>query len=444
MPSHSLSRAAVVDICGSLGVFAFALTAWLSPIANNLALGLIVVALAVSPRARCELPRDPVFRFFLIFAAYLLVQTAWGIARFPETAMQQVTDYGKWLLLFGFLAIAWWLRADSKRIDRVLMAAALGLWIGLLGHAEWSNILAFRTGNQTGFRMSAACSGLVSATAILGLLLSSERIFLTTIPVWRRGSRMLVWGIGAYLSTYMLIASQSRTTWVAVAVVFPAVLGYRYFFSLRRRGLSAARFPYLLLVFAGLMGGGVWLNKDSLIRRIGPDEEVVLTILRGQDSRLPKLPESSIKYRYQIQKFGLEKWLERPWTGWGTGSTKHLIAASGRPGLWNTASGHWINHLHSAYLEILVRFGLFGTSLLAVGAWLSARKLWTGELARRMHGDHFLLFLGALGMVAIWASNVFQILTDPWRAYWLLLMGLGYTYVLHPATNPVRSKGSPA
>lgn len=439
-----VSLSEVADALGTLGLFVFALTAWMSPLANHLALGLCLLALILSREARSTLAGDPVFRYGLIFGFYLLAQTLWGVAQFPETLPRQMMDCGKWCLLaFGFFVIGWWLRADPRRINLVLLAAVLGLGLGLLDQARWRDLLAFRTGDQTGFQMTAGCSGLISATVILGLLLFSGRVLGAPVGPWRKGLRIAAWGIGVYLSAYMLIASQSRTAWGAVLIVFPAVLGYRYFWIVRAQGASPRRLPLMHLLILGLMAGGLWLNKDSLLNRIGPDREAVATIMQGEEDRLPQLPESSLKYRYQVQKFGLEKWLERPWLGWGTGSTRHLIATSGRPGLWNKAAGRWISHLHSAYLEILVRFGLVGAALIAVGIWKVGTKLREAELRCRLPDDYFLLLLGSLGLTAIWASNVFQLLADQWRAYWLLLMGLGYTFALHPV-SPQRKTENPA
>lgn len=434
----------MADALGTLSVFGFALTAWMSPSASGLALGLCLLALVLSREARSALAGDPAFRYALIFGLYLLAQTVLGVVRFPETLSRQMTDCGNWLVLtFGFFVIGWWLRADPRRINLVLMAAALGLWLGLLGQARWRDLLAFRTGGQTGFQMTAGCSGLISATVMLGLLLFSGRIIGAPVRPWQKAVRIAAWSGGVYLSAYMLIASQSRTAWGAVLIVFPAVLGYRYFRTARARGTAPRRPPLAHLLILGLLAGGLWLNKEALLNRIGPDREAVATILRGQEERLPQLPESSLKYRYQVQKFGLEKWLERPWLGWGTGSTRHLIATSGRPGLWNHTVGHWVNHLHSAYLEILVRFGLLGVALLAVGAWKIRGRLNATEFRRRMPEDYLLFFLGSLGLTAIWASNVFQLLTVYWRPYWLLLLGLGYTFALHPP-SPQRKTEYPA
>jgi O-antigen ligase len=434
-----VSHAEIADNFGYLGLVAFALTAWISPSGNWVALGLCLFALALSPSARSALRRDPLGRCGLVFGLYLLAQTVWGVVLFPETLERQLLDCGKWLLmLFGFLATAWWLKGDLRRISLVLMAAALGLWLGLLRHAQWPDLAAFRTERQTGFQMSAGCSGLISATAMLGLLLFAGRLFRAPGRSWQVGLRILVWLAGMYLSAYMLVASQSRTAWGASLIVFPAIIGYRYYRTVRRQGLSLRGLPYLPILAFALLAGGIVLNGDSILRRISPDKETVAMIWQGKGDRLPF---SSIKYRYHVQKFGVEKWLERPLMGWGTGSTRYLIRSSGRSELWNLDTGAWMAHLHSAYLEILVRFGLVGAALFAAGAWIWGKAMVGAGLPGRLPEDYLLFFLGSLGLTAIWALNVFQLMTDEWRAYWLLSMGLGYTFVLH-AGKPSRAPKS--
>jgi O-antigen ligase len=424
-----VSHAEIADSFGYLGLIVFALTAWVSPQGNWAALGLCLFAFALSPAARQALRRDPLGRYGLVFGLYLLAQTAWGVALFPDTLARQLLDFGRWLLLlFGFLAIAWWLHADLRRINLTLMAAALSLGLGLSRRVQWSDLAAFRAEHQTGFQMSAGCSGLISATVMLGLLLFAGRLLRAPGRRWQVGLRVLAWLAGMYLSAYMLVASQSRTAWGASLIVFPAIIGYRYYRAVRRQGWSLRGLPYLPLVAFALLVGGIAINGDSILRRISPDKETVAMIWQGKDDRLPF---SSIKYRYHVQKFGIEKWLERPLTGWGTGSPRYLIRSSGRSELWNLDTKAWMVHLHSAYLEILVRFGLAGAALFAAGAWIWGRAVAGAGLPDRLPEDYRLFWLGSLALTALWALNVFQLMTGEWRAYWLLTMGLGYTFVLH-------------
>jgi O-antigen ligase len=143
------------------------------------------------------------------------------------------------------------------------------------------------------------------------------------------------------------------------------------------------------------------------------------------------LPESSFAYRYQVYKFGLEKWLERPWLGWGTAASRPLIAASGRPELYNHQFGQWMANMHNAYLEILVRFGVVGAALFAAGLWQLVGALRAARRLRRLPEDYWLFLTASLVMTGIWGFGS-HFLLEPWRGYWLLLAGVIYSYALHP------------
>jgi O-antigen ligase len=432
----------LADGFGTLGLFLFALTAWMSPVVNALALGLCVVALALSPEGRRAVAADRFLRFLPWVGVFIVAQSIRGTVMFPETLERQWIDCGKWLLLWsGFLVTGWWLRADPVRIREVLLAAALGLWIALLDHVSLGDLLAFRTGQQTGFQMSAGCSGLISASVVLGLLLFSGRLVRKPCLSVRNFVRVAGWTLGMYLSVFMLIASQSRTAWFGAALVFIAVFGYRYQGSARAQGIPWRRLPYLPLLVGGFILGGAWLNKDTILTRFGQDSAAIAAIAEGKEERLAEVGQSSIKHRYTVQKFGLRKWLEKPLLGWGTGSSGYLIRTTGGKALWDPAAGQQIAHLHSAYLEMLVRFGLLGALLFAYAGRKLVKTLSAAAATRRMPADCRLLFFGCLGLSALWATNVHQVMVQHWQAYWLLLMGVGYTFVLHPA-RPGESKAS--
>lgn len=435
-------RANVTDCAGWLGLATFALSAWSLALTNQLALELCVVACLFSPIARSALSAEKIVRWSLLGALFLLAQSVRGMILLPETAQRQWLECGKWLLLFGFPVIGWWLNADPRRIDRVLCLALFGFLAGMLRHADWRNVARFHTGWQTGFQMDAATSGLISATAILGLLIFFPRILGRPQSGSHIRLKLFAWLAGLYLATYILVASQSRITWLGAAIVLPAVLGYRYVRS-RRSVKPPARFmPALALLVLAMLGGGIMLNADTFLRRTGQDIGVVTAIVQDKTSNLP---ESSFSYRYHVQKFGLEKWLEKPLLGWGTGSPRVLIESSGRVELYNRPFGRWMRQMHNAYLEILVRFGVLGAGLFVIGIWHLVRSLAAARRRGKMPEDYWLFLAGAFALTGLWGfTNTF--LWDAMRAYWLLLAGLGYTFVIHPqgaapteAAEPVAS-----
>jgi O-antigen ligase len=422
------------DGIGFAALLGFAMTAWATSLFkavglfNELALAVCWLMAAASREARAALFKDRVFLFSLLCAAYLVVQTAWGAASLPETWDRQWLDCGKFLLLLGFLPVAWLLKANLARINLVLAAALSSLLVGMQPYATLEEMLGFQVAWQTGFQMTVACSSLISATALLGLLLWVGPILSLPGSGWLKGILGLAWLAAAYLNAYILVASQSRALWLAALIVFPVAMGLRHFRPTRTRALAPARLAYFpVLAVVGLLLGGMLLNADSLLARIGPDKATAALILRGETDHLP---ESSFAYRFYIQKFGVEKWLERPLIGWGTGSTKYLIKTSGQPALFNRPANHWMGHLHNSLLEILVRFGLIGLAIAGFGFWLWFKAIAAAAKAGRIPRIHLLFLTGAAALTAVRMLTAFPVLLMDWAAYWLLLAGAGYSFAL--------------
>jgi hypothetical protein len=430
------NRSDLLNRTGFLGLLAFALSAWSTYTAHRYALVFCVCAVAVSREARSALWHDAVFRFGLVFAVYLVGQTAWGIYLFPGTVERQILDCGRWLSLFGFLAVASLMRGDPGRVMPVLGLAAVGLWAGMLRVADEGDVVSFRIGDQTGFVTGGGgASGIISATVMLGLLLFAGRILGPLDRPWRFGCRLLGLLAAVYLTAYILVASQTRTAWLALALALPAALGCQYFWTLRSRGFSLRRLPYLPGLAVAVLIGGVLVNIGSIGSRVGPDREVVEKIVRGEADQLSVAPSdqrSSFRERFFLQKFALEKWLERPIAGWGTGSTRQLIVTSGRPELFIRDSGTWIPHLHSVVLEVLVRFGLLGAALSGWGVWLLTGAVGRAELPRRLPEDLLLFLAGGAAIVGLGMLTGSRVLNEYWRLYWYFVMGGIYTFVLHP------------
>jgi O-antigen ligase len=285
-------------------------------------------------------------------------------------------------------------------------------------HADW----------QTGFNLPAQTSGLIAAHTILGLVLFLPRILAGGAAAGRfRARRLLAWLLALYLSTYLLVVSQARGTWLAAIVVFAAVFGYRRL-SARKAGEPAQALSQpvvaALLLVALLAVAGLARNADSFLRRAAPDLEAAGSILRGE---AVNRQDSSFSYRYNVQKFGLRKWLERPLLGWGAGASRPLIEASGDPRLYQAQSGRYLGRMHNAYIEIGVRFGLVGLAFLAAAIGYSLSSLADARREGRIREDFRLLTLGGLGLLLLWGfTSTFT--SAAWQAYWMLLMGLATTY----------------
>lgn len=425
---RQVALANLAEPLGSLGLGVFAFTAWLSPPLMWFGLGLCAFAMLLSPEGQAFLRRDPALRVASVVSAFIVLEIFRGIMLLPESAERQWTDGAKWALLMSFPVIAWWFGGDRDRIGRVMILSLMGLHLGMLPFLTGDDILTFRAEHQTGLQLTAPTSGLIAATALLGLLVFSDRFFCASkrwIPLLMRRA---FWFLSLYLMAYRVVASQSRISWVSMVIVLFAFMGYRYVRGTEPR--TPRRPRYLVLLALLLVFGGLAINAEKIISRIGPDQQSMAGILMGKTK---DLPESSFKYRYHVQVFGLEKWLEKPFLGWGAGSTRSLLARESRPELFNRTSNSKMGHLHNGYLEVLLRFGLVGAAIAIFLARKLGGNLVSARRTGRLPADYFLFLVGSLVLTAIWTTANFGLTTDHWQhwlPYWLLLMGISYRFGL--------------
>jgi len=419
------------DYTGVTAALAFAFFAWLSPAGSNIALAAFSLAALATPSSFPVFRRDPLFRLFAAFAIYLAIGAYFAIDEFPETHKLQIRDASNWLKLFAFLPLAWWLRGNLQRIHRTLILAVAGLLIGMLWKADWSDLIHMTATERTGFKLRIIFSGLISATAILGLLVYAPRIAGSRTGALHDLFRLAFWLAALYLSGFMLISSKSRGAWLAALVALPGALAIRYFWKTGKNDFQIGKsMPFALLALS-VLAGLLALNRDEIRTRLDQENGVISSILQGEGQHLPR---TSIGYRHDVQKFGLQKFSERPWFGWGPGSTEHLLETSGRPELIHPQEkgAAWMDHFHNTYLEILVRFGLLGTLILAATVLLMINTLWRSYKTGLLPKDHFAFLSGSFVLLAVWSLFDFRILHGDCRAYWILLAGIAYSFAWHP------------
>lgn len=405
-------------------VFALGICAWSSTAGVNIAFAALLLAFSLDRRALNACVRDPLFVVLAAFALYALLGAWAGAAEFPDDRSQRLRALQNWLKLLAFWPVAWFLRGDPEKICRLLALAVCGLLLGMLSRCDWSALLHLRLPARTGFHLKIIFGGLVSGSALLGLLAFAPRI-------WRFGPqrvlRIALWWLAVYLSGYMLLAGYSRGAWLAFAVASAFVAAWG-FFALKPEWRKPA------LVLGGVLAAAailfVELNADRILARFAEERDTFAAILRGDFEHLPR---TSVGFRLDVQLFGLQRWLERPWFGWGAGATEYLIAHGGNPRLLHPSKDGalaWMDHVHNSYLEVLLGFGAVGAALLGAAGALLLSGLVRAYRVGRVPLDCFLFVAGCLLMTAVWSFFDFRALHGDWRAYWLLLAGVAHSFRL--------------
>lgn len=406
-----------IDRVGWYCTILFILSAWVSSLAVTIALTLLFVVLfADCGHAWAVLRRDRIFWLFLFFLGYMTLTAMLAIRTQPDSVCGQLDGMRRFGLLFFFLPLAYWLKADEKRIKLALMLSFVSMIVGLVLCLDWNHWTDALQGQRVPLKYwGHLIIGLYAETGLLGLLLFGPHFWLYPKGLSNKFWLFFLWMVLVVFFFQFVIISGSRNVWLAVLLVFPPVLFFRY-----RDLLKTERFQFprkwailpavsLVLALSIVMAG----SYDSVATRLGEQHE--------DFERLVKLEtdgynEYGFGVRILLNLFGIEKFEERPVFGWG-------------PGTGFTSFGQV--HLHNSYLEILVRFGLIGVLFFALLSYFLFRGLLWARVKAEIPLDLWLFLVGALMLTALWCLTNFRLNRLDFRVFFIFIAGISYTYYLH-------------
>ncbi|MGE0371531.1 MAG: O-antigen ligase family protein [Gammaproteobacteria bacterium] len=423
------------SLVGRGGLYLFALSIWLSPAGAYSGLALMMSAAITDPVARNSLRRDPMVRLALLFAAVLLIYVLWAAWDTTDSLAELWDGSWKWLRLFLFFPfVAWWLGGDERRLGIALLLALGGLLLKIsLGiHAHGLDVLW--SDRRIGFGLPVISFGLFCATSLLGLLVLASRWWSAGRPWPGATARFIVWCAALTIVLQGLITSQSRDAWIAALIVFPPVLILQLSMSLRQAaGVSWPRLGVALVLIAGLIGSITARNLDTIVARLHDERASWQALLAGE---LDKVPDGSIGYRVQMIEFGLHKWLEQPLLGWGPHSYSALIEQIDNSRL------RVMPHLHNAYIETLLTFGILGALFFLYLMGRLCAMIWQSWRAGRLSADYALFLSGALGLQFIWCLASFGLNQVAWNFYFAMLAGAIYGYHMQARAGRIPFHGT--
>jgi O-antigen ligase len=442
-----VQTAGVSAVTERVGLYAsglFALSAWLAPAGMYVGFYLFVLAALLQPAFWRALARDRLAQVSLLLAAYLVASAGWASLSLPETRAQPWGELREWLKLFAFFPLAWWLRGNERRVATLFLLAGAGWLVGLITEADPVAIALFSPGARTGFKVPTLFSGLLSATALLGLVLISPRLVSSSLSLRGRLLGAAAWLLGLWLSAYALIASRARGAWVSVLVVLPVWALLKVHGS---RGVGVGRRAATTAGVLGLLTVALVLAASLPVvqKRLAAERGVASAIVRGDSD---DLRPGALTYRYQMLRYGLERWGERPWLGWGVGSAAWLLSdqapaeliARKRDGRMD-----WHAHFHNTYLQVLVCLGLAGAGLFGWFFVVLVRATGRAYARGAMSRDLLLFLSGALALFLLYCVTNFSVLRPDTRAYWVLLAAGAYGFCFRPGSSglgPVSASGA--
>lgn len=410
---------------GATGLYLFAGTAWLSTALAHVALAAMLVALLLAgPDVLRVFARDPLCRLLGISVLYVGFLAGRSACSDPQSVLEQAGAASDWIKLWGFLLVAWWANSQ-ERVERALTVALVGFTLSLLAAIWKEGSLHLLDGSRWGFGRPAIASGLYTATALLGMLIFFPRSVLNYRIRRIKLLAILLWCTLTALFLEGIIASQSRGTWLAVAIVFPVVL----LLWVRGHSPNTERPAlWLGLLAVVLVVGVIYFNLASIARRLAQEVPTLARIL--SEGLQGWEPANSVAYRAHLYWLAWRNWPDHPWVGWGLTSTPEMIAQSGIEAI------RMYKDLHSAYLEILMRMGLVGATLFMAGAWYLVRGLRQARRNGFLRLDTFLFLLGTLALNLVWSAFDFRMVHADWRFYWILFAGLSYAGGLRRQASP--------
>ncbi len=416
---------------GTLGLFLFAFFSFLGIAGAHLGLGLILVAFIINiDDVWSQIKYDRVFWLSIASLFYLIVHTSWAMVSLPALFDEHIKEASDWGKLILFICVAWQLKQDRNMIGVLLLVIAAGFILGLILSIDWGNIETLFSGERQRFHMMSNRIGIYSSVGIVGLVVLVNKFIGASGQYHITLLRKALWLVALVILVQANIASQSRGAWLSLIIVLPIVLvlGVRAHFLNKKSSITSN--THMLVISLICVIGLIFLNIDSFKKRLGSQQVAVDAIV---SQKYDKLPPVSTTWRFNVYLYGIEKWLERPLFGWGAGSTEYLIKVSGNEGLNLPGSSgglEWMDHFHSTYLEILIRFGIVGLLFIFCVIWYVILELWKTYKANRADPDYVLFIMSGFGVIAIWSLFDFRITHYDGRFLWYIVGGLAFSYGL--------------
>jgi len=239
--------------------------------------------------------------------------------------------------------------ADAERIRSYLKAmvwaaagvAVLALALQTVGVTERPHIYIGRGANEGSTYLS-----------LIGVLPA------LTLMLWERKLIYLA-PCGVMAFAQLMAFSRSNTLLLGV------MLGAVFFFYFDRRAIKAAM---LLLV------GAIIYRSQDLI-----------------SLQLERQMNFSTRERVELIRYGWELWLQRPYTGWGWGSTSELVPRA-------ILVEQEYPHFHNTWVQLLVEVGVVGWLLIAVFLWFGLRCTWIALRWARSPAVSFFVLMAMVGI----------------------------------------------
>lgn len=424
------------EILGIFGLYTFAFFAFLGIAGANLGLIIMLIAILIDgKKAWKAFHSDPLFWLFIVFILYVCGRAYFAANEYPNTEkLQWRAAYG-WIRPWFFLLAAWWFQGNNRRIGYVFLLCLLGLTLDILLESDVSIIKQIVTDDlRFSFGYVAIFVGLISGITLTGLFIYSPYL----IHNYRSLDQKLplVFCIVALFCLFAVvhISSQSRGSWLAflgAIIVMIVVTLWHY----KKNHQEFRKFKIATLLTTGLLFIVIIIaiNSGIIKKRFNQSAELTNQIIH-QGVIMKDIPFTPLGYRIHMLYFGLNRFIERPVTGWGPGTIVNRVLHPEDMDTdfeRNQLKKLNFSHLHNGYLTTLVRVGLIGFILLGATGFIVILKLQLGYLTGGISPAHSLFLLSALIQTVIWNLSDSRIIHVDFGMLMVLLGGAIVSWSFH-------------
>ena len=417
----------------------FAFSAWsMTGLAHVTLFLLLALFLCEIPSAWVRLHRDPAFLLTLCAIALITLLALRAAILFPQIAADQWHAIWVWSAPFLFFVVAWWLHLDLRQIRRVMITAMLGIVFGVLRKFDWSFAGQIFGGFRYDFGYTALGIAFIASIVLVGLYLF--RPCMTGIQINGKHRPILGWALWIASVLFflgILLATQARGSVLSLLIVMTGFVVHRAVASLRKGEISLKKL--LVAVFSGML---FFVTATTVLWTRWPIIVEEFKLL-SQSTAVEELSyQTSLTIRINLYRVGFRLFSASPIMGWGPGtsSTEYLVPAQVIPfSNYDLQNVPTMSHLHSVFLEILVRFGLLGAAigvLLLSALFRAYRSLWS-EKGSEPNLRDFLLLGGV--MTVLFCGYEFRLIHVDFRFFSILFIGILYSFILTKADRLIKA-----
>lgn len=417
----------LLERAGRTSSLIVAFSAWSFTPPASIALGVtLLLFLADARRNWKTLSREPAVWLLMIALLLTTLLALRAAYLFSETADQQLQAITAWSAPLCFIAVAWWVRGDRDLVWRLMIAAFLGLVVGILRRTDWTLLPQILEGMRYHFNFATTSLAFLMAVCLVGLLVFRSRILrLSFARRTRTGLLWALWLLSTAFVLAILVVTQSRG---AALVLVTAGVGYLALDWVipARSGPGRPQAGRSTSIYYAL---GLTLLAMALLWVMQHRQEADLKAIAESRITGTLSYESSFGARVNFHRAGLQIIAARPLLGWGPGtSSTEYVTPRGLVALAPFDQQHLpdFSHLHSAPLEIMARFGSAGALFAVLVALVVLRALaavWRDALIP----PDLRLFLALTGlMTLVYSTYDFRLMNHEFRYFSILYLGIVY------------------